>query len=283
MNLTLPCGLRVGPQSPPQSPPDLPRAAWPRDRRRDPTSRRSKPGTIPYIILRATQLLEFLPEITDAGAGATPSRSRRSRHSPSLSTTSPPSWPSWRPARHVGGPLRARWARGAGIDGWARHLFAVTGDERTVVCGPHSLGRDRAAWRRADTRRRRLHRAVDSDPWFAIQPQALRAIGEIRMTVTSVLTLRSTVGDTGWLFPDFPALEAGLAGDQAGAPNASLLKRGELVLEASHRIAVQEGCPAHPGHVERGQLRERRRLRQAYDVHRGADLGGEAAQRVRLP
>ena len=28
---------------------------------------------------------------------------------------------------------------------------------------------------------------------------------------------------------------------------ASLLKRGEVVLEASHRVAVQEGCPAHAG------------------------------------
>ena len=43
------------------------------------------------------------------------------------------------------------------------------------------------------------------------------------------------------------------------------------------------GSPAHPGHAQRGQLGERRRLRQAYDVHRAADLRGEAAQRVRLP
>jgi DNA-binding CsgD family transcriptional regulator len=63
----------------------------------------------------------------------------------------------------------------------------------------------------------------------------------------------------------------------------SLLKRGELGLEASHRVAVQEGSPAHPGHAQRGQLGERRRLRQAYDVHRAAHLRGEAAQRVRLP
>ena len=41
--------------------------------------------------------------------------------------------------------------------------------------------------------------------------------------------------------------------------------------------------PAHPGHAERGQLGERRRLRQAYDVHRTTGLRGEAAQRVDLP
>ena len=43
----------------------------------------------------------------------------------------------------------------------------------------------------------------------------------------------------------------------------SLLKQGELVREVSDRIAVQEGSPAHPGHAQRGQLGERRRLRQA--------------------
>ena len=63
----------------------------------------------------------------------------------------------------------------------------------------------------------------------------------------------------------------------------SLLKRGELLREASHRVAVQQRPPAHPGHAQRGQLGERRRLRQAHDVHRAADLGHEAAQRVRLP
>ena len=63
----------------------------------------------------------------------------------------------------------------------------------------------------------------------------------------------------------------------------SLLKRGELVREASHCVAVQESSPAHPGHAQRGQLGERRCLRQACDVHRAADLRDEAAQRVRLP
>ena len=71
--------------------------------------------------------------------------------------------------------------------------------------------------------------------------------------------------------------------EQANTRESSLLKRGELVLEASHRVAVQQRSPAHPGHAQRGQLGERRRLRQAYDVHRAADLRDEAAQRVRLP
>src|SRR5919106_4974832 len=60
----------------------------------------------------------------------------------------------------------------------------------------------------------------------------------------------------------------------------ALLKRGELVLEASHRVAVQQDSPAHPGHAQLGQLGKRWRLRQAYDVHRAADLRGEAAQGV---
>src|SRR5262245_51606737 len=45
-------------------------------------------------------------------------------------------------------------------------------------------------------------------------------------------------------------------------------KRGELILEPRHRLAVQEGCPAHPCHTQRRQLTERRHLRQTDDVHR---------------
>ena len=63
----------------------------------------------------------------------------------------------------------------------------------------------------------------------------------------------------------------------------SLLKRSELVPEASHRVVEQEVSPAHPCHAERGKLGERRRLRHAHDVHRAADLRHEGAQRVGLP
>jgi hypothetical protein len=55
------------------------------------------------------------------------------------------------------------------------------------------------------------------------------------------------------------------------------------LLEVSHRVAVEEGCPAHPGHAQRTELGERGRLRQAYDVHRAGCLRDEAAQSVRLP
>ena len=37
-----------------------------------------------------------------------------------------------------------------------------------------------------------------------------------------------------------------------------LLKRGELGVEAGHCLAVQEGCPAHPGYAQHGRLVERR-------------------------
>src|ERR671937_561623 len=72
----------------------------------------------------------------------------------------------------------------------------------------------------------------------------------------------------------------------AGQPDwlvASRLKRGEPVREASYRVAVEEVSPAHPGHSQRAKLGKRRRLRQAYHVHRAADLRYEAAQRLGLP
>jgi hypothetical protein len=56
-----------------------------------------------------------------------------------------------------------------------------------------------------------------------------------------------------------------------------------LLREATHRVAVEQDSPAHPSHAQRGQLRKRRRLRQAYYVHRAPDLRDEAAQRVLLP
>ena len=46
---------------------------------------------------------------------------------------------------------------------------------------------------------------------------------------------------------------------------------------------IQQWSPAHPGHAQRGQLGQRRRLRQAHHVHRAADRRDEGAQRIGLP
>ena len=65
------------------------------------------------------------------------------------------------------------------------------------------------------------------------------------------------------------ASSVGSRGTRAGAralpqasPERSLLKRAELLGEASHRVEVEQRPPAHPGHAQLGQLGQRRRLRQ---------------------
>ena len=55
-------------------------------------------------------------------------------------------------------------------------------------------------------------------------------------------------------------------------PSFSPLKRGELFLEAGNRVPIEEGTPAHAGHAECGQLRDRRSLFKAYDVHRAPNF-----------
>jgi uncharacterized protein YbjT (DUF2867 family) len=129
-------------------------------------------GTIPYTILRATQFFEFLGQIAEAGAEGNSVR---------LSTglmqlvavddvaatvaelaTAPP----------VGGRVELGGPEALGVDAWARRLFALTGDERTVVGDPHAryFGTELHGGELTPGDGARIG-ATDFDSWFATQPQ----------------------------------------------------------------------------------------------------------------
>jgi uncharacterized protein YbjT (DUF2867 family) len=94
-------------------------------------------GGVPFTILRATQFLEFLPQIVDTGAEGDTVR---------LSTglfqfvaaedvaATVTELATGAPAGQVelGGPEKLA------LDAWARRLFAMTGDDRTVIADPHA-------------------------------------------------------------------------------------------------------------------------------------------------
>jgi uncharacterized protein YbjT (DUF2867 family) len=94
-------------------------------------------GPIPYTILRATQFFEFLSDIVDAGEEGDGVRLPTGLMSPvavddvaatvaELATGAPAG------RVELGGPETL------GIDAWARRLFAMTGDDRTVAGDPHA-------------------------------------------------------------------------------------------------------------------------------------------------
>jgi uncharacterized protein YbjT (DUF2867 family) len=95
-------------------------------------------GDVPYTILRATQFLEFLPQIVESGA---------ENGSVRLSTGLMQLVAADDVAATVaelatGAPLNGRVELGGpetmSLDAWARRLFAATGDERSVIADPRA-------------------------------------------------------------------------------------------------------------------------------------------------
>ena len=95
-------------------------------------------GPIPWTVLRSTQFFEFLSKTVEEGADGNTVRlstglmqpvaaDETSRMVAELATRAP-----------VGGKMEIGGPEALGIDAWARRLFAVTGDERTVVGDPEA-------------------------------------------------------------------------------------------------------------------------------------------------
>jgi uncharacterized protein YbjT (DUF2867 family) len=95
-------------------------------------------GAVPYTILRATQFFEFLPQIAEDGADGDSVRLSTGLMQlvavddvaatvAELATGAP-----------VGGRVELGGPEALGIDAWARRLFAMVGDDRTVVGDPHA-------------------------------------------------------------------------------------------------------------------------------------------------
>src|SRR4051794_3856846 len=131
-------------------------------------------GSIPYTILRATQFFEFLAQIAEAGADGDSVRLSTGLMQlvavddvaatvAELATGAP-----------VGGRVELGGPEALGIDDWARRLFALTGDDRTVVSDPHAryFGTELKGGELTPGDNPRIG-SIDFDTWFAAQPQGV--------------------------------------------------------------------------------------------------------------
>jgi uncharacterized protein YbjT (DUF2867 family) len=95
-------------------------------------------GTIPYTILRATQFLEFLPQIVEAGAEGDSVRLSTGLMQLVGADDVAATVAELATAAPAGGRVELGGPEALGIDAWARRLFAATGDARTVIGDPHA-------------------------------------------------------------------------------------------------------------------------------------------------
>jgi uncharacterized protein YbjT (DUF2867 family) len=129
-------------------------------------------GAGPYTILRATQFLEFLPQIVEAGAEEDGVRLSTGQMQlvavddvaatvAELATSSPADG-----RVELGGP------EALSIDAWARRLFAGSGDDRQVIADPHAryFGTELHGAELTTGEGARIG-AIDFEAWLAAQPQ----------------------------------------------------------------------------------------------------------------
>ena len=95
-------------------------------------------GDVPYTILRATQFLEFLPQIVEAGAEGDSVRLPTGLMQLVAADDVAATVAELATGAPVNGRVELGGPEALGIDAWARRLFAATGDERTVIADPQA-------------------------------------------------------------------------------------------------------------------------------------------------
>jgi uncharacterized protein YbjT (DUF2867 family) len=125
-------------------------------------------GGVSYTILRATQFLEFLPQIAEAGAEGDSVRLSTGLMQLVAADDVAATVAELATGAPVGGRVELGGPEALGIDAWARRLFAATGDERTVVSDPHAryFGTELKAGELTPGAGARIG-ATDFDAWFA--------------------------------------------------------------------------------------------------------------------
>ena len=95
-------------------------------------------GAIPYTILRATQFFEFLPQIVEGGAEGDSVRLSTGLMQLVAADDVAATVAELATGAPVGGRVELGGPEALGIDDWARRLFAMVGDDRTIVSDPHA-------------------------------------------------------------------------------------------------------------------------------------------------
>ena len=95
-------------------------------------------GGVPYTILRATQFLEFLPQIVEAGAEGDSVRLSTGLMQLVAADDVAATVAELATGAPVGGRVELGGPEALGIDAWARRLFKMAGDDRKVVSDPHA-------------------------------------------------------------------------------------------------------------------------------------------------
>jgi uncharacterized protein YbjT (DUF2867 family) len=133
-------------------------------------------GGVPYTILRATQFLEFLPQIADAGAEGDSVRLSTGLMQLVAADDVAATVAELATAAPVNGRVELGGPDKMGIDAWARRLFAATGDPRTVVSDPHAryYGTELSGGELTPGEGARIG-PTDFDTWFAASDLKARA------------------------------------------------------------------------------------------------------------
>lgn len=95
-------------------------------------------GSIPYTILRSTQFFEFLPSIVEAGHEGGSVRLPTGLMQLVAAEDVAATVAELATGAPVGGRVELGGSEALGVDAWARRLFAMTGDDRTVIGDPHA-------------------------------------------------------------------------------------------------------------------------------------------------
>jgi uncharacterized protein YbjT (DUF2867 family) len=129
-------------------------------------------GNVPYTILRATQFMEFLPQIVEAGAEDDSVRLSTGLMQLVGADDVAATVAELATAAPVGGRVELGGPEALGIDAWARRLFAATGDKRTVVADPHAryFGTELHGGELTPGDGARIG-TIDFETWFATHPQ----------------------------------------------------------------------------------------------------------------
>jgi uncharacterized protein YbjT (DUF2867 family) len=129
-------------------------------------------GSVPYTILRATQFFEFLEQIVEAGAEGDSVRLSTGLMQLVAADDVAATVAELATAAPVGGRVELGGPDALGIDAWARRLFALTGDGRTVVSDPHAryYGTELTGDELTPGDGARIG-TIDFDTWFATQRQ----------------------------------------------------------------------------------------------------------------